>query len=63
VEVEEAECLLARFNRLANSLKREFVFLFVIIQIVIIFSTYNTVTGMRERLTDRVHYFSRTSCG
>jgi hypothetical protein len=45
VGVEEAELMLARFNSLATCLQKEYIILFTVNQIVIIFSIYNTITG------------------
>ena len=43
--VKEAEVLLGRFNGLETSLSKEFLILFTVNQIVVVFSIYNTITG------------------
>jgi hypothetical protein len=45
VNIGEAELLLARFSNLEKCLGKEFLILFTVNQIVIIFSIYNTITG------------------
>jgi hypothetical protein len=59
-QVETAEKVLARFNSLAEALKREYMFMFAVIQIVVIFSIYNALTGAAP--STGVHFLGGVTC-
>ncbi len=59
-KVETAEKVLARFNTLAEALKREYMFMFAVIQIVVIFSLYNALTGAAP--STGVHFSIGSTC-
>jgi hypothetical protein len=59
-QVETAEKVLARFHTLAEALKREYMFMFAVIQIVVIFSLYNALTGAPP--STGVHFSRGSTC-
>jgi hypothetical protein len=59
-QVETAEKVLARFHTLAEALKREYLFMFAVIQIVVIFSLYNALTGTAP--STGVHFSRGSTC-